>query len=294
MSLAAIVKALGGELHAGGARANVPGPGHGPQDRSVSLLLSGDRVVVHSFAGDDWRTVLADLRDRGLVGSGGRLVGEGRGAAAPAILRSARDRCGTALELWDAGRPITGTLSERHLRRRAVQGLSAELRHHPAVPAAIYARRGPCGPALLAAIRDPGGALRGVEVTFLAADGARAASPLARRTIGQRPPGSAVRLHPSGPELLVGEGVFTCLSAAERLGLPAWALLSTANLRQWSAPPGVEAVLLAADRGRDGERSAAVLAARLAAAGVRCRVRLPPPGCLDWNDAAVAAAGKAE
>ena len=63
---AALVRSLGGDLYAGGSRALVPGPGHGPADRSVSLLLSRGRVVAHSFAGDDWRSVRAALVAHGL------------------------------------------------------------------------------------------------------------------------------------------------------------------------------------------------------------------------------------
>ena len=44
--LAAIVRALGGDLYAGGGRANVPGPGHSAADRSVSLMLSDGRSVL--------------------------------------------------------------------------------------------------------------------------------------------------------------------------------------------------------------------------------------------------------
>ena len=57
MSLQTIVRTLGGDLYDRGRRANVPAPGHSCQDRSVSLLLQGDRVVVHTFGGADWREV---------------------------------------------------------------------------------------------------------------------------------------------------------------------------------------------------------------------------------------------
>ncbi len=53
MSLRAIVRALGGELYDGGRRANIPAPGHSAGDRSVSLLLQGDRMVVHTFGDHD-------------------------------------------------------------------------------------------------------------------------------------------------------------------------------------------------------------------------------------------------
>jgi putative DNA primase/helicase len=110
---------------------------------------------------------------------------------------------------------------------------------------------------------------------------------LPRKTIGVVPAGCAVRLDPAAAEMLVGEGVVTTLSASARFGLPAWALTSTRNLRAWTPPPGVRAVLIAADRGTDGEGSADRLRRRLADRGLRVWVELPPPGCGDWNDWAV-------
>ncbi|WP_421935477.1 DUF7146 domain-containing protein [Phenylobacterium sp.] len=288
--LAAIVRALGGDLYAGGRRANVPGPGHSAADRSVSLMLSDGRVIAHSFAGDDWRAVLDDLFERGLVDRDGRLMGGDVASAASRPLGpSARARRAIARGLWAQGRPITGTLSEINLRRRGVASASAALRHHPGVPAAVYAARGLRRPALLAAITAPAGELTGLEVTYLAPNGERARMALARKTIGVRAPGAAVRLDPPAPRMLVGEGVATCLSAAARFALPAWALLSTGNLRAWRPPPGVEFVVIAADRGRDGERSALVLAAALRALGVRGTVRWPQAPFGDWNEASGAA-----
>lgn len=290
MSLKAIVAALGGDLYAGGRRANVPGPGHSPADRSVSLLLVGDRVIVHAFAGGDWRAVLADLRARGLVDAEGRVRG-GSGGGEGRLEPSPRERRACARSLWDAARPVAGTLSERHCRLRGIaRGLPDALRHHPAVPSAVYRDAGLRRPALLAAIRDAAGELVGVEVTYLAPNGRRARLRTPRKTIGAAPQGGAVRLDAAGGRLLVAEGVFTALSASEWFGWPAWALLSTRNLRAWSPPPGVVEVLVAADRGRDGEASARVLAGRLRALGVGVAVRWPPAGYGDWNDAAVAGA----
>lgn len=283
-TLAPIVRALGGDLWARGRRANVPGPGHGPQDRSVSLLLSRGRVVVHCFAGDDWRDVLSELVDLGLVGEDGRLTG-GQAEAAPAD-PSRRERCATARRLWAEARPLGRTLSARHLQFRGVDAPAEGLRHHPEVPAAVYAGAGPRRPALLAAIRDPvAGDVVGVEVTYLAPNGTRARLALPRKTVGLCPSGAAVRLAAAAERLLVGEGVFTCLSAGTWFGLPAWALLSTRNLRRWRPPPGVRFVLIAADRGADGEASARELAASLRGLGVAVALRWPPAPFGDWNEA---------
>ena len=292
MSLSAIVRALGGDLYAGGRRANVPGPGHSRDDRSVSLLLEGRRVIVHCFAGDDWRDVLADLRARGLVDAAGGLTG---GAGIPRPLAEPPNRAASraiALSLWAEAGPTAGTLSARHAQLRGVpRPLPDALRHHGGVSAAVYAGAGPRRPALLAAIRDAAGGLCGVEVTYLAPNGLRARLATPRKTVGGCPAGAAVRLGPAAPRLLVGEGVFTCLSAARVFRLPAWALLSTRNLRAWRAPEGVRAVLIAADRGADGERAARTLAGRLRAAGVAVEIRWPPAPHGDWNEAAGGMAG---
>ncbi len=284
--LGAIVRALGGDLYDNGRRANVPGPGHRPADRSVSLLLSDGRVVAHSFAGDDWRLVIADLQARGLVDREGRLAGAGGGTAD--VGPSWRQRLDMARRLWSEGRPIAGTVSEIHLQLRRVATDTPALRHHPGVPAAVYAGRGVLRPALLAAITAPDGAVTGVEVTYLAPDGRRARMTLSRKTIGVRTAGDAVRLHPAAARMLVGEGVATCLSAAAHFGLPAWALLSTGNLRAWRPPAGVTFVVIAADRGRDGERSALILAAALRGLGRHGVIGWPPPPFGDWNEAWVA------
>jgi hypothetical protein len=45
-------------------------------------------------------------------------------------------------------------------------------------------------------------------------------------------------------------------------------------------------VLIAADRGADGERSARLLAARLAAGRLQAAIRWPPRPAGDWNEAA--------
>lgn len=290
--LESIVGALGGDLYAGGRRAMVPGPGHSARDRSVSLLLTGGgRVIAHSFAGDDWRSVLDELRARGLVDAGNRVVGSD--TRAPPPRPHAPERLAVAAGLWAESRELTGTPGERHVRRRGVRrDLPSALRFHPAVPSAVYAGRGVRRGALIAAIHDAGGRLAGVEVTYLDPSGELARIPVVRKTIGARPAGSAVRLDPAGRSLVVGEGVFSCLSASEALEAPAWALLALGNLRAWTPPPGVRRVLIAADRGPPGEAAAAVLLRRLKDMGLRAEVRLPPRGYPDWNDARRAGAGE--
>jgi hypothetical protein len=287
VSLHDIVRALGGDLYDGGRRANVPAPNHSAADRSVSLLLEDGRVVVNSFGRGDWRDVLDDLRRRRLIGPDNELLG-GHGPRARTASRTEQDRRAAAMAIWESGRGLGRTLSAAYCRGRAIgrhlPGPWA-LRHASEVPISVYRPRRHRRPALLAGLMDAGGALTAVEITYLTPGGRRATDlRLSRKTVGVAPSGCAVRLDLAAPEMLVGEGVFTTLSASERFQLPAWALLSALNLRAWRAPDGVRSVLIAADRGVEGEASAAVLQLRLQAQSVSAQVALPPEPFGDWND----------
>jgi putative DNA primase/helicase len=150
---------------------------------------------------------------------------------------------------------------------------------------AAYRQSGYRRPALLAGIQAADGRYTAVEVTYLAPNGRRADDlRLSRKTVGPFPGGCAVRLDPAAPEMLVAEGVFSTLSATERFALPGWALMSTRNLRVWTPPEGVRSVLIAGDRGKDGEASANRLKERLIEAGVAAAVALPPEPWGDWNE----------
>jgi len=290
MTLRHIVKALGGELYDGNTRANVPGPNHSADDRSVSLLLQGGRVVVHTFSRTGWKEVLDDLRKRGLIDRDNAPIDApgvpvtGR-PSAPAP--SDRERLEAARGLWDPGRPLRTTLAARHCRSRGLVGPlpgPEALRYHPDAPVSVYRPGKARRPALLAGILDPAGVLVAVEVTYLAPNAKRAMDlRLPRKTIGVLPPGCAVRLDPAAEEMLVGEGVFTTRSAGEHFGLPGWALQSTRNLRGWTPPEGVRRVLIAGDRGADGERSAEILRKRIVSLGIASEVALPPLPFPQWD-----------
>ena len=197
------------------------------------------------------------------------------------------------MRLWDAAVPLGRTLSARHCRLRGVArdlpGPGA-LRHLAEAPVSAYRPGRHRRPALLAGVQDADGRYVAVEITYLDPNARRAVDlRLSRKTVGAAPSGTAVRLDPLAPDMLVAEGVFTTLSASEWFGLPGWALMSTRNLRAWTAPPEVRSVLIAADRGRDGEGSAETLRRRLAEAGVMVTVTLPPPPWGDWNEWSVRA-----
>ena len=293
MTLHRIVAALGGDIYANGLRANVRAPGHSVRDRSVSLVLTDGRVVIHGFGGSDWRTVRDHLRDLGLIDDAGRLSGGGRTVSAvPRPDSGVRLR--TAADLWAGCRPIqTGDAADRHLRLRAVQGVgdARSLAFHPQAPVSVYRPRGRGRPALVARISDETDRLTAVELTYLDMNGLVASGiRLTRKTVGQVPTGAAVRLAPAAPEMLVAEGIVTTLSAMDRFQLPGWSLMAANNLAGWTPPTTVHRLLIAADRGAAGERAAARLGRRVADLGVAVRIQCPDPPFGDWNEVAVAAA----
>jgi putative DNA primase/helicase len=290
VSLRQIVAVTGGELYQNGRRANIPAPGHGKADRSVSLLLSTDRVVIHTFGAADWREVQDDLRRRGLIDRYGRLPGSV--APSSALLVDHTRRQGVANALWQGGVPpaASGTTG-RHLTARGVAWRTDlhDLVEHPSAPYSVYRPGRHGGRAMMAGIRSPAGDLTAVELTYLSTNGRIAAGlRIPRKTVGQVLPGSAVRLRPATARMLVAEGVVTTLSAMERFDLPGWALLSAGNLSQWRAPDNVASVLIAGDRGEAGETAAMRLAKRLEREGVEAILAFPPPSFGDWNEAAQA------
>lgn len=292
MNLYEIIRVTGGEVYDSGRRASIPAPGHSRHDRSVSLLLEGDRLIIHCFGQSDWREVRNYLAELGLAE--GPPAGDHTSprASPPRPAPSPDERLASVRALWAEARPVAGSLSERHARLRGVRrGLGERLRHHRAAPLGIYSGQGPRRPALLAGISAGDGDLCGIEVTYLTDAGQRdEALGLPRKTVGAVPPGSAVRLDAPAPRMLVAEGVFTTLSASEIFSRPAWALLSAQNLSAWIAPPGVQDVIIAADRGAAGEEAAETLCLRLKRQGLKARILLPAEGAGDWNDTGRAAA----
>lgn len=294
MPLRKIVQTLGGDLYDANCRASIPAPGHSPDDRSVSLLVVNGRIVVKTFGRTPWQEVLDDLRSRCLVDAHNAPTSTSGSAVdyhAPA--RTNLDKVIAARSIWEAGRPVSpSSVTARHASLRKIGRVLPgphSLRHGNSTPISAYAEGGRTKPAMLVAIRDPVGDFAAVEITYLAANGSRDEHlRLSRKMIGGIPAGSAVRIDEPEPEMLVAEGFFTTLSASQRFNLPAWALLSTGNMRGWNPPPLVRSVVIAGDNGADGRRSAQLLAERLEAQGLRTRLEFPASQHNDWNDAAPA------
>lgn len=291
MSLAREITArLGGDWH--GRFGLVPGPNHSPRDRSVSVRdrdeAAGD-IVVHSFAGEDWRAIRAAWAARGLLAA---AAGE-----RPAWRRSAPRRLADdgaagcearALELWAAARGAPGTLAETYLASRGLRlpaGVD-DLRFLGRCPFGNASGGVEWAPALLALYRDaldnrPCGLLR----TRLDAQGRKVGKAM---ELG-RSRGAAVKLGDDAAvtfDLTLAEGLETGLSVLElEPGRAVWVTGGASKLGCFPLLPVIAHLTIAADHDESGvgQASARALARRWADAGREVRLIYPRrPG--DWND----------
>ena len=295
MSLFEIVRATGGELYNGGRKASIPAPGHSRADRSASLIIGRTgRVVAFSFGGTPAFDILDDLKARGLIDR----AGYPRHAASPPQHQpplSDSQKRSLAEDIWRSGLLLPETLSARYLREhraisRELAGIKGVL-HNPACRVAVYRPESRFAkPAMMSRIVTPQGqTTTAVELTYLDPRGDRDTRlKLSRKTVGLVPPGSYVPLDDPGYEMLVAEGVMTALSASEYFRLPANALLGIRNLRAFRPPACARSILIAADRGAEGEGTAEALREDLASLGLTVTVRLPPEQFRDFNHMAQA------
>jgi putative DNA primase/helicase len=104
--------------------------------------------------------------------------------------------------------------------------------------------------------RGSDGAQLAVHRTFLARDGAGKAPVSPAKMMLGPCRGGVVRLADAGTELMVGEGIETCLAAMQATGRPAWAALSTSGLRALDLPHDISDVIVLADGDEPGEAAA--------------------------------------
>jgi putative DNA primase/helicase len=285
MTAETIAKALGGRK--AGAAWMARCPAHEDREPSLSVKdADSGKVLLRCHAGCDQQMVIAALKARGIwLGSGRRRGTVIRSQPIPVAKdepdRDDAERTQTALRLWGASVPATGTLVETYLRARGiVMPIPATLRFHCGAKHA----RDKFWPAMVALVtRGTDGAPLAIHRTFLARDGTNKA-PIEQAKMMLGPcRGGAVRLGPITDRLLVAEGIENALSATQATGQAAWAALSTSGLRTLELPVEARDVVVLADGDEPGEPAANDAALRWKRGGRRVRIARPPRG-FDFND----------
>ncbi|HET6523191.1 DUF7146 domain-containing protein [Sphingopyxis sp.] len=192
--------------------------------------------------------------------------------------RARRARAGSAeaaVRLWAASKPIAGTLVRTYLTGRSLRrgGDLPALRCHPN----CYYRRSeedgpsvkPAYPAMIAAVTDLDGLIRGVHRTWLDPDrSTKAAVAYPRRAMGHLL-GHGVRFGLAGEVMAFGEGIETMLSLREIAAtLPLVAGLSAAHLAALEFPAPLRRLYVARERDNAGRAAFAALAERAAPLGI--------------------------
>lgn len=265
-----LAERLGGEVD--GRFVVCPAPGKKADDRSLTIIVdhrSPERFYIYDIGTSiSYRRAHLYVCDK--LG-----IEHSRGLA--------RRNTPLALKIWNASLPAEGTIVERYLRSRAIDiPISDRIRFAPSLR---HPTRG-AFPAMIALVTDADDNPVGVHRTWLAWDGrGKAPVPKGEQRMALGPvDGNAVRLSPAADELLVGEGIETCLAGTVLSGgTPAWSAISAWNLRKVVLPTEVKSVVILADGETVGEKAAAFAWGRWRREGRRARVAHPPPGS-DFND----------
>ena len=248
MNAADIAAALGHAQHEGrGWRCRCPLHG----GRSL-VLRDGDggRLLATCWAGCNRLDVIAELRRRGLLDDhGDRNHNEPVNAIGQSDNLAERNRQ-LALEVWNAGRDVGGTLAARYLARRKLvlpEGVSGRaIRFHPTCPFG-----GDRHPAMIGIFRgivnnEP----RAIHRTALTLDGHK----LGRKMLG---PKSETAIKLTADEdvttgIAIGEGIESTLGGMLLGFVPAWALGDAYGIASFPVLPGVETVTIFVDHDVSG------------------------------------------
>ncbi|WP_284180172.1 toprim domain-containing protein [Rhabdaerophilum sp. SD176] len=262
---------LTGPPHGQGARGKWQDAATGEHGDLLDLLAA--REGLRSLA-----ETLAEARR--FLGKPERRDRDGYACDVPFHTRS--DTSAIARRIWADGRLLSDTLAETYLSLRHLPPpYPPDLRFHSALEYRDH-ETGEIAfhPALLAAVRDASGCLRGIQRGWLALNGQKAALDDPRRSLGHIH-GHGVwlrhddREHPSGA-LLIGEGVETVLSLAAVLPSASLvAALSASHLAGFILPGWVKSLLIARDNEPAGIRAARKLASRAAENGINVSILRP-------------------
>lgn len=176
---------------------------------------------------------------------------------------------------------ITGYLASRGIKSKP------DVVFHPALDYWHEGKLVGQYPAMIGVVRDQQGKGLAIHRTYLNRGG-KADVPCPRKMSATTGPlqGGAIRLYPAGETLGVAEGIETACSAHDLFGVPVWSCVNATLLESFAPPPTVNKLIVFADNDWSftGQKSAYVLAHKLALKGLDVEVKIPEAA--DWNDEA--------
>jgi putative DNA primase/helicase len=241
-----IARAMGGEV-TGRHSVNVPGPGHSPRDRSLSITVRRGRICVYSHCGDDWRICRDYALDRLCLEPWQRHSIQ-KGVLTVASSHSDADNKKwsrtKALEIWSNSVDPRGTLAEAYLKLHRGLSLADDvagdvIRFHDC----LWFDRETRMPGLVCLFRN----IRtnepcGIHRTFL---DRKTGDKIERKMFGIAK-GAAIKFDNDTMDapLIIGEGIETALSAREAGFGRTWAVGSCGAIRTFPVVDVPELTLL--------------------------------------------------
>jgi putative DNA primase/helicase len=284
-----IVSILGGDL-TGPDSANVPGPGHSPNDRSLSIKVSSHtgQIIVCSHAGDDWRLCKDYVRERlGLA----KWSDDCTQPRPPFVLINAgpdlekEKKKAVALRLWSDSVNPEDTLVERYLREHRGLSLGVDLAGRVIrFNRSLYLDGSSRAPGMICLMRnietdEP----CGIHRTYLNPE---TATKIGRKMLGVAK-GAAIKIDPDSAvttNLTIGEGVETMLSARMAGFGPVWSLGSSGAVGRFPVLADLSELTILEENDATSSRDVKKCAQRYLKAGKPVNIVSVQEGN-DFNDA---------
>lgn len=171
-----------------------------------------------------------------------------------------------------------------YMRSRGIRHLPSEyLRYNPSVWHHGESRN---SPAMVAAMRDVTGKVKGYHLTYITERGEKMKAEQVRMYTKGATGDCVIRLSEVQEHIGLAEGIETALSVTAIYGVPCWATGDTVRMGKFKVPDGVKEISIFADIDQNyaGETAAFSLASRLVREGYTCSVYQHCPRGTDYND----------
>lgn len=192
-----------------------------------------------------------------------------------------------ARRFWKESVPIEGTPGEVYLRARGITGAVPPMVRFGMIPSWRNKETGEWGrkrPSVICGCEDASGAVIGIQRIFFPGDDPSHGKADCKLSLGTVK-GSALRLAPAGPAIIMAEGPEDGLSIhQDGPDLPVWVPFGTSMMPAVQLPAIVRKVIIAGQNNTPGRVAANKAAIALSDRGLEVAFAWPLAEFDDWND----------
>ncbi len=250
----------------------------GGKDRFRYTDKDGDgRYFCNGCGAGDGMTLLQSVTGKTFK----ELVGELNPTRYSTVEKKVSDHSGLIAKMREKMVPVeAGDLVCRYLAGRGITRF--DFRWVRYIPDAYQWMTEERMPAMVVAMRDVTGAVKGYHLTFLNLDGTKHSRLYTKGETGD----CSIWLSKPSKIISLAEGIETAMSVSHMTKMTCWATGDAGRMQRFVVPEGVEGVHIWADNDTNyaGHAAAYALAHRLSLAGYRVEVNVPDIAGYDYND----------